>query len=154
MLTATLSGNYEHLKFFAKDRRVGDFSLNVANHLTADYFKNRFGLERVTAGYDLNVQQLDASYSPTRRRNGSRSPSISTCRCFTLEHCVFCAFLSKGKDYHGLRSPCDKHDVRPPRPHRRATSAQNRRGLSQHRVQPSTGADRRGICGAAVGFKV
>ena len=26
----------------------GDYSLNVANHLSADYFKNKFGLERVT----------------------------------------------------------------------------------------------------------
>ena len=52
--------NYDHLKFFADTRRVGDFSLNVANRLTADYFKNHFGLERVTASYDLNVLQLDA----------------------------------------------------------------------------------------------
>ncbi|MEY4917286.1 MAG: hypothetical protein RL616_1199, partial [Verrucomicrobiota bacterium] len=52
--------NYEHLKFFADTRRVGDFSLNVANRLTADYFKNHFRLERVTASYDLNVLQLDA----------------------------------------------------------------------------------------------
>src|SRR4029077_6174280 len=46
--------NYDHLNFFAADRRVGDFSLNVANRLSADYFKNKFGLERVTASYDLN----------------------------------------------------------------------------------------------------
>ena len=52
--------NYDHLKFFAGCRRVGDFSLNVANPLTADYFKNKFGLERVTASYDLNFTQLEA----------------------------------------------------------------------------------------------
>src|SRR6185295_8330421 len=52
--------NYDHLKFFANDRRVGDFSLNIANRLAADYFKNRFALERVTASYDLNFQQLEA----------------------------------------------------------------------------------------------
>ena len=34
--------NYDHLKFFADARRVGDFSLNVANRLAADYFKNQF----------------------------------------------------------------------------------------------------------------
>ena len=50
--------NYDHLQFFANERCVGDFSLNVANPLTADYFKNQFGLERVTASYDLNVNQL------------------------------------------------------------------------------------------------
>ncbi|HWC59875.1 MAG TPA: U32 family peptidase, partial [Verrucomicrobiae bacterium] len=52
--------NYDHLNFFASDRRVGDFSLNIANHFSADYFKNKFGLERVTASYDLNFQQLEA----------------------------------------------------------------------------------------------
>ena len=30
--------NYDHLAFFATDRKRGDFSLNVANPLTADYF--------------------------------------------------------------------------------------------------------------------
>ncbi|HSY74951.1 MAG TPA: U32 family peptidase, partial [Dongiaceae bacterium] len=52
--------NYDHLKFFADTRRVGDFSLNVANRITADYFKNHFGLERLTTSYDLNVVHLDA----------------------------------------------------------------------------------------------
>ena len=46
--------NYDHLKFFANDRCVGDYSLNIANRISADYFKNQFGLERVTASYDLN----------------------------------------------------------------------------------------------------
>src|SRR5208283_1809914 len=51
--------NYDHLKFFANDPRIGDYSLNIANRLTAEYFKNQFGLERVTASYDLNFQQLE-----------------------------------------------------------------------------------------------
>lgn len=51
--------NYDHLQFFAADRCVGDFSLNVANPLTADYFKRQFGLERLTASYDLNINQLE-----------------------------------------------------------------------------------------------
>src|SRR4029077_4051888 len=49
--------NYDHLAFFAQDRKRGDFSLNVANPWTADYFRRRFGLERVTASYDLNFTQ-------------------------------------------------------------------------------------------------
>jgi putative protease len=28
-----------------------------------------------------------------------------------MEHCVFCAFLSSGKDYRDCGRPCDKHDV-------------------------------------------
>jgi putative protease len=31
---------------------------------------------------------------------------------FHMEHCVFCAFLSTGKDFHDCGRPCDKHDVR------------------------------------------
>jgi len=30
---------------------------------------------------------------------------------FHMEHCVFCAFLSSGKDYHDCGRPCDKHRV-------------------------------------------
>ncbi len=55
-----LARNYDHLKFFADSRRIGDFSLNVANGLAADYFKNHIGLERLTASYDLNISQLEA----------------------------------------------------------------------------------------------
>lgn len=103
--------NYEHLRYFAKDRRVGDFSLNIANHLTADYFKNQFGLERVTASYDLNVQQLDAllTGAPAEWFEITLHQHMPM---FHMEHCVFCAFLSKGKDYHDCGRPCDKHDVR------------------------------------------
>ena len=103
--------NYEHLKFFAKDRRVGDFSLNVANHLTADYFKNKFGLERVTASYDLNVQQLEALLTGTPPE-WFEITIHQHMPMFHMEHCVFCAFLSKGKDYRDCGRPCDTHDVR------------------------------------------
>jgi putative protease len=30
---------------------------------------------------------------------------------FHMEHCVFCAFLSTGKDYRDCGRPCDKHRV-------------------------------------------
>jgi putative protease len=103
--------NYDHLKFFADTRRVGDFSLNVANRITADYFKNHFGLERVTAGYDLNVLQLDAllSAAPPEWFEVTIHQHMPM---FHMEHCVFCAFLSSGKDYRDCGRPCDKHDVR------------------------------------------
>jgi len=103
--------NYEHLRFFAHDRRVGDFSLNVANHLSADYFRNKFELERVTASYDLNFQQLEALLqgAPPEWFEITIHQHMPM---FHMEHCVFCAFLSKGKDYHDCGRPCDKHDVR------------------------------------------
>ena len=103
--------NYEHLKYFAGARRVGDYSLNVANRISADYFKNQFGLDRVTASYDLNVTQLDAllQAAPPEWFDVTIHQHMPM---FHMEHCVFCAFLSKGKDYHDCGRPCDKHDVR------------------------------------------
>jgi putative protease len=103
--------NYDHLNYFTKDRRIGDFSLNVANHLTADYFKNRFDLERITAGYDLNVQQLEALLRGTHPE-WFEITIHQHMPMFHMEHCVFCAFLTKGKDYRDCGRPCDKHDVR------------------------------------------
>ena len=103
--------NYDHLKFFANDRRVGDFSLNIANHLSADYFKNKFGLERVTASYDLNFQQLEVLLqgAPPEWFEIAIHQHMPM---FHMEHCVFCAFLSSGTDYTNCGRPCDKHDVK------------------------------------------
>ena len=103
--------NYDHLNFFADTRRVGDFSLNVANRVTADYFKNHFGLERVTASYDLNVTQLDAllSAAPPAWFEVTIHQHMPM---FHMEHCVFCAFLSTGRDFRDCGRPCDVHDVR------------------------------------------
>ena len=103
--------NYDHLKFFADSRRVGDYSLNVANHLTADYFKNSFGLERVTASYDLNVTQLEALLTGAPP-DWFEVTIHQHMPMFHMEHCVFCAFLSSGKDYRDCGRPCDTHDVR------------------------------------------
>ncbi len=103
--------NYDHLKFFADARRVGDFSLNVANHLTADYFKNHFGLERLTASYDLNVTQLDALLTGAPP-DWFEVTIHQHMPMFHMEHCVFCAFLSSGKDFRDCGRPCDVHDVR------------------------------------------
>jgi putative protease len=102
--------NYDHLNFFAKDHRVGDFSLNIANHLSADYFKNKFGLERVTASYDLNFQQLEALLQGAPP-DWFEITIHQHMPMFHMEHCVFCAFLSTGTDYTNCGRPCDKHDV-------------------------------------------
>jgi putative protease len=103
--------NYEHLNFFAKDRRVGDFSLNIANHISADYFRNKFGLERVTASYDLNFQQLEALLQGAPA-DWFEITIHQHMPMFHMEHCVFCAFLSSGTDYTNCGRPCDKHDVK------------------------------------------
>jgi len=103
--------NYDHLKFFASDRRIGDYSLNVANRRAADYFKNKFDLERVTTSYDLNFQQLEAllSAAPPEWFEVTIHQHMPM---FHMEHCVFCAFLSTGTDFRNCGRPCDVHDVR------------------------------------------
>jgi len=103
--------NYDHLKFFADARRIGDFSLNVANRLTAEYFIERFGLERVTASYDLNIAQLDAllKSAPSEWFEITIHQHMPM---FHMEHCVFCAFLSEGTDYRNCGRPCDTHEVK------------------------------------------
>ncbi len=102
--------NYDHLAFFAADRKRGDFSLNVANPLTAEYFLQRYGLERVTASYDLNITQLEAllQTAPPAWFDITIHQHMPM---FHMEHCVFCAFLSTGKDYRDCGRPCDKHRV-------------------------------------------
>ncbi len=102
--------HHEHLRFFAADRTRGDFSLNVANPLTAEFFRERYGLERVTASYDLNISQLEAllQHAPGDWFDITIHQHMPM---FHMEHCVFCAFLSSGKDYHDCGRPCEKHRV-------------------------------------------
>lgn len=103
--------NYDHFHWFKGRRCRGDFSLNVANPLTADYYVNARGLERVTASYDLNVAQLEALLqgAPGRWFDITLHQHMPM---FHMEHCVFCAFLSEGTDYRNCGRPCDRHDVR------------------------------------------
>jgi putative protease len=102
--------NHDHLAFFAADRKRGDFPLNTANPWAADYFLRRHGLERVTASYDLNVVQLEAllQAAPGAWFDITIHQHMPM---FHMEHCVFCAFLSTGKDYRDCGRPCDKHRV-------------------------------------------
>ncbi len=103
--------NYDQLQFFAADRCVGDFSLNVANPLTADYFQQRFGLERLTASYDLNITQLQdlLTSCPPQWFEVTIHQHMPM---FHMEHCVFCAFLSTGTDYTNCGRPCEKQEVK------------------------------------------
>ncbi len=102
--------NADHLRFFAADRRRGDFPLNVANPWTAQHFIARHGLERVAASYDLNITQLEAllSAAPPAWFEITIHQHMPM---FHMEHCVFCAFLSKGRDYRDCGRPCDTHRV-------------------------------------------
>ncbi|MGA1264924.1 MAG: DUF3656 domain-containing U32 family peptidase, partial [Prochlorothrix sp.] len=114
--------NYDHLEYFrtqdgdrgadvGQTRCIGDFSLNIANPLTAAYFHDRFGLERLTASYDLNHHQLTdlLQHTPPQWLEVTIHQHMPM---FHMEHCVFCAFLSEGKDFRDCGRPCEQYSVK------------------------------------------
>ena len=88
---------------------VGDFSLNVANPLSAQFFMAQ-GLNRVTVSYDLNAGQvLDLlRAAPAEWFELTIHQHMPM---FHMEHCVFAAFLSDGKDHTDCGRPCEHHRV-------------------------------------------
>jgi len=88
---------------------TGDFSLNVANPLTADFLKQT-GLERLTISYDLNVDQVHNLLhgAPPEWFEITLHQHMPM---FHMEHCAFAAFLSKGTDSSNCGRPCEKHRV-------------------------------------------
>jgi putative protease len=88
---------------------IGDFSLNVSNDLTADLLV-REGCSRLVPSFDLNWEQLKGllqRFDPARFE-----PVIHQhMPMFHMEHCVFAAFLSTGKDHRDCGRPCDRHTV-------------------------------------------
>ena len=88
---------------------IGDFSLNVSNPLSADLFMSE-GLQRLTPSYDLDITQLlellrsapPAWFELTLHQH---------IPMFHMEHCVFAAFLSPGKDHLTCGRPCDHHRI-------------------------------------------
>jgi putative protease len=91
-------------------RKVGDFSLNVANPLTAKVLM-REGFERLTISYDLNAGQV-ASLLASAPPQWFELTLHQHMPMFHMEHCVFAAFLSNGKDFMSCGRPCDTHDVK------------------------------------------
>jgi putative protease len=90
-------------------KTVADFSLNIANPISAAFFKEQ-GFEQLTISYDLNIAQvldLLAAASP----DWFELTLHQHMPMFHMEHCVFCAFLSKGKDFRDCGRPCDRHEV-------------------------------------------
>ncbi|MEY4359362.1 MAG: hypothetical protein RLZZ631_848 [Cyanobacteriota bacterium] len=88
----------------------GDFSLNVANPLSARWLLERWGLERITASYDLALEQLLQLVRgcPANRVEITLHQHMPL---FHMEHCLFCAFLSDGHDHTDCGRPCEHHTV-------------------------------------------
>lgn len=88
---------------------IGDFSLNVANVLSAETFL-RLGLIRFTPTYDLNAAQI-ATLAQNIGANKVEVVAYHHLPVFHTEHCVFCRFLSEGASYKDCGQPCERHRV-------------------------------------------
>lgn len=99
---------------YYKDRndyvKTADFSLNIANPLTAALLRDGAGLDRLTISYDLNIGQVlellraapPAWFELTLHQHMPM---------FHMEHCVFCTFMSSGTSYKDCGRPCETHTV-------------------------------------------
>ena len=105
--------NLGALNYFLKQKSslklYGDFSLNVTNHLSANYLLEK-GLTSLCASYDMNSDQLlmlskNIDASKLEVTVHQHMPE------FHMEHCVFAAFLSKGNSFRDCGKPCEKHQV-------------------------------------------
>jgi putative protease len=88
---------------------IGDFSLNVTNSLTAQWFISK-GVSRITPSYDLNGEQL-LELANTVTAATLEITAQHYIPAFHMEHCVFAAFLSSGSSYKDCGRPCEKHRV-------------------------------------------
>ncbi|MFO0588867.1 MAG: U32 family peptidase [Polyangiaceae bacterium] len=89
--------------------RVGDFSLNVTNRLSAAEVLSR-DLIAFTPSFDLDAAQLagllDSPFGPFAEVVLHHPMPL-----FHMEHCAIAALLSDGKDYRDCGRPCDRHEV-------------------------------------------
>ena len=89
---------------------VADFSLNAANPESVKVLRG-YGMRSVTVSYDLNAHQL-----ADLLRSGCGPELELTLHqhipMFHTEHCVFCTFLSQGRNFMDCGRPCEHHRVR------------------------------------------
>jgi U32 family peptidase len=105
--------NLGALEFFRDHQhlqRTADFTLNVANPISARLLIDSGAVDRLTVSYDLNIRQvldLLASAPP----EWFELTIHQHMPMFHMEHCVFCTFLSSGTDYTNCGRPCESHRV-------------------------------------------
>ena len=104
--------NLGAIEYFSRAglRMTGDFSLNVANPLSAEFLIDA-GLERLTVSYDLNIEQVLALLraAPPSWFELTLHQHMPM---FHMEHCVFAAFMSQGKTFLDCGRPCETHNVK------------------------------------------
>lgn len=89
--------------------RVGDFSLNVTNRLTASEVLAR-GLDAFTPSFDLDATQLSALLDGPFAR-WAEVVVHHPMPLFYMEHCVIAARLSSGRDFRDCGRPCERHQL-------------------------------------------
>ena len=89
--------------------RIGDFSLNVTNRLTAAAVLGA-GVAVFTPSFDLDSVQLLALLSSPFAPH-AEVVVHHPMPLFHMEHCVIAALLSEGKDHRTCGRPCDHHQV-------------------------------------------
>ena len=90
-----------------RPRITGDFSLNAANALSARAFLDA-GCDALVPTFDLDAAQVAAL---SRAVDPRRLEVVvhHHLPVFHTEHCVFCRFLSNGKDHTDCGHPCERH---------------------------------------------
>jgi len=105
--------------------KVGDFSLNVTNRISAREVLSR-GLTAFTPAFDLDAEQLTSlleggpragshegtsSHAPLELAPFAEVVVHHPMPLFYTEHCVFASLLSEGSDHRTCGRPCDRHAV-------------------------------------------
>lgn len=108
-LGALYEAGLDDAKAGARPLRIGDFSLNVANRLSAACVLSR-NLDAFTPSFDLDGEQLtallEAGLGPFAELVVHHPMPL-----FHTEHCVFAALLSEGRDYKSCGRPCERHTI-------------------------------------------
>ena len=91
---------------------IGDFSLNVANALTA-WELLEYGCSRVTASYDLGAGAITELLDTLGNQLAQDIEIVAHAHLpiFHTEHCVFARFLSNGNSYLDCGHACTRHNV-------------------------------------------
>lgn len=95
--------------FGERVERIGDFSLNVTNRVTAAEVLAR-GLSAFTPSFDLDAAQL-AGLVETGFGPWAEVVVHHPMPLFHMEHCVIAALLSEGRDHRDCGRPCERHKV-------------------------------------------
>ncbi len=89
--------------------RIGDFSLNITNRISAAVALEH-GLRGFTPSFDLDAQQLLALLDHELARF-AEVVLHHPMPLFHMEHCVIAALLSEGRDHKTCGRPCETHQV-------------------------------------------